>query len=316
MFLGRSQAILRVLELIDKAARSTSTVLIVGETGVGKEVAAKEIHSRSGRRDKKLVAVNCSTLPRDLAESDLFGHERGAFTSAVGRRLGYFEQANGSTIFLDEITEMSRELQPKLLRVLEEHTIRRVGGEGEIHVDSRVIAATNRIPEEAVRDGHLREDLFHRLNVVCIEIPPLRERLDDLEILALHFIAQINREQGKEVDGLDSACLAAFRAYSWPGNVRELHNTIERGVINCERGRIMLNDLPDHIWKVRRLPAEFTVRVGSTLESVQHELIRRTLEATRDNRTEAAEMLGVERRQLYVLMHRNGFERKSKRNNR
>jgi len=227
MFIGGSQAILRVLELIDKAARSSSTVLIIGETGVGKDVAANEIHARS-KRSGRFLAVNCAAIPGDLIESEL-GHERGAFTSASTRRLGIFEQANGGTVFLDEITEMKPELQPKLLRILEEHRIRRIGGEESIPVNVRVIAATNRPLHEALEGGKLREDLYYRLNVFRIGIPPLRERVEDLDLLVAYFVEELNQEHGKEVDGLDAESLAALRAYSWPSNVRELSE--------CDRAR-------------------------------------------------------------------------------
>jgi transcriptional regulator with PAS, ATPase and Fis domain len=315
MFIGGSQAILRVVELIDKAARSSSTVLIIGESGAGKDVAANEIHARS-KRSGRFLAVNCAAIPGDLIESELFGHERGAFTSASTRRLGIFEQANGGTVFLDEITEMKPELQPKLLRILEEHKIRRIGGEESIPVNVRVIAATNRPLHEALEGRKLREDLYYRLNVFRIGIPPLRERLEDLDLLVAHFVEELNQEHGKEVDGLDAESLAALRAYSWPGNVRELRNAIERAVVTGEHGRIMLQDLPEEIYEVKHSEDRFVVRVGSTLESVQHELIRRTLEATGDNRTRAADMLGVSRRSLYVMLHRNGFQPRGKKSRR
>ncbi|HEX4208941.1 MAG TPA: sigma 54-interacting transcriptional regulator [Candidatus Binataceae bacterium] len=198
---------------------------------------------------------------RDLIESELFGHERGAFTSASARRLGIFEQANGGTVFLDEIAEMKPELQPKLLRVLEERKIRRVGGEESIPVNVRVIAATNRPLDEALASGKLREDLYYRLNVFKIAIPPLRERLEDLDLLVADFVEELNREHGKDIGGLDPESMAALRAYSWPGNVRQLRNAIERGVITRERGLIVLSDLPEEIYEVRHAEDQFVVRV-------------------------------------------------------
>jgi len=315
MFVGGSQAILRVQQLIDKAARSSSTVLIIGESGVGKDVASNEIHARS-KRGGRLLAVNCAAIPSELIESELFGHERGAFTSAAARRLGIFEQANGGTVFLDEITEMKQELQPKLLRVLEERKVRRVGGEESIPVNVRVIAATNRPLREALDGGKLRADLYYRLNVFRIAIPPLRERLEDLDLLVAHFVEELNREHGKDIDGLDSESMAALRVYGWPGNVRELRNAIERAVVTRERGRIALNDLPEEVCEVRHSEDQFVVRVGWTLESVEHELIRRTLEATGDNRSRAADILGVSRRSLYVMLHRNGFQPRGKKSGR
>lgn len=315
LFLGRSQAILRVLELIDKAARSSSTVLIIGESGVGKDVAANEIHRLSGRPGRYLPK-NCAAFGEGLIESELFGHERGAFTSAVDRRPGIFEQANGGTVFLDEITEMKLELQAKLLRVLEERQVTRLGGHTPISIDVRVIAASNRPMQEALEAGKLRPDLYYRLKVFQIPIPPLRGRLEDLELLVAHFIEEINREQSKDVEGLDNEALALLKAHTWPGNVRELRNAIERAVVTRERGLIVPSDLPEEIYEVRHGEDQFVVRVGSTLESVEHELIRRTLEATGDNRSRAADILGVSRRSLYVMLHRNGFQPRGKKSGR
>lgn len=211
---------------------------------------------------------------------------------------------------------MSRELQPKLLRVLEEHSIRRIGGDEDIPIDVRVIAATNRSPLEAIDAGQFRADLYHRLNVLGLTIPPLRERFDDLELLVTHFVAEVNREQGKEADGPDPECLSALKAHSWQGNVRELRNVIERAVVTVERGRITVADLPAAILTVQHNGDQFMVRVGSTLESVVKELIERTLQAAGNNRSRASEMLGLTRKQFYTLFHRNGFEAKAKRANR
>lgn len=307
--LGRSRAILPILERIDKAARSSTTVLIIGESGVGKDVAAKDIHDRSGRSGP-FLPINCSAIPGDLVESELFGHERGAFTSAAARRLGIFEQANGGTVFLDEITEMKLELQPKLLRVLEERKIRRVGGDQSIPVNVRVIAATNRPLDEALRDSKLRKDLYYRLNVFKIPIPPLRERLEDVDVLAPRFIEEVNRDQGKEVDGLDSESLAALKSHGWPGNVRELRNAIEQAVVMRERGRITLQDLPEEVWRVRQTPASFLVQMGTPMREVQRQLLAVALEANNGNRTQAARALGISRRSLYDLLPRDGVARR------
>jgi transcriptional regulator with PAS, ATPase and Fis domain len=246
MFLGRSQAILRVLELIDKAARSSSTVLIIGESGVGKDVAPNEIHRLSGRTGRYLPK-NCAAFGEGLIESELFGHERGAFTSAVDRRPGIFEPANGGTVFLDEITEMKLELQAKLLRVLEEREVTCLGGHTPIPVNVRVIAASNRPMQEALALGKLRPDLYYRLKVFQIAIPPLRERLEDLELVVVHFIEEINREQSKDVEGPDNEALALLKAHTWPGNVREFRNVIEQAVVMREHGRLTPRDLPDEL---------------------------------------------------------------------
>ena len=312
LFLGRSQAILRTRELIDKVARSTSTVLIIGESGVGKDVTANEIHRLSGRRGLYLPK-NCAAFGDGLIESELFGHERGAFTSAVDRRPGIFEQANGGTVFLDEITEMKLELQAKLLRVLEERRVTRLGGHTFIPVDVRVIAASNRPMQEALALGKLRPDLYYRLKVFQIRVPPLRERLEDLELLVVHFIEEINREQSKDVDGLNSEALAVLMAHTWPGNVRELRNVIEQAVVMRERGRITPSDLPEELRNGKHKEDCFVVRIGMTMEEVKRELVSKTLDASDGNRVQAARTLGISPHTLYDLLRKNGILRRGNR---
>jgi len=303
---GRSQAIVQIREFVNKVARSKSAVLIVGETGVGKDVVAAEIHSHSDRKGH-YIPINCSALGEGLIESELFGHERGAFTSAIDRHLGVFEQANNGTVFLDEVTEMKLELQAKLLRVLEDHHVTRLGGRDRIPIDVRVVAATNRSVHDAVAQGRLRQDLYYRLKVFQIVIPPLRERADDLEDLVPHFIEEVNRDEGTEVDGIDSECLAALRVYSWPGNVRELRNVLHQTVVTKGRGRISLQNLPEEISSIRHQEDRFEVRIGASMDEVQRELVWRTLEASAGNRTRAAEILKIPRRSLYDLLQKNGI---------
>ena len=228
---GRSKIMQRVLSLIQQVAPSVASVLIIGESGTGKELAARTIHQLSPRGAKPFVAVNCAAIPETLMESEIFGHEKGSFTGAVERRAGCFELADGGTLLLDEIGEMPIGTQAKLLRVLEDARVRRLGSKSEISVDVRVLAATNKVPEEAVAGGQLRSDLYYRLNVVQIRMPPLRDHLEDLEDLVAALLEDLNRKHNRAIKGLDNEVLDAFREYSWPGNVRELRNTLERAVV-------------------------------------------------------------------------------------
>ena len=231
---GRSEAMSRIFEVIRRVARSNAPVLITGASGSGKEVAARTIHRLSRRAGKPFVAFNCGAISPTLIESELFGHERGSFTGAEKRRLGYFEEAMGGTLFLDEITEMGAELQVKLLRVLEDKTLRRVGGSQELKVDVRLISATNRDPREAIKDGKLREDLYYRLNVFPIALPTLSERLDDIPILAEHFRKLIEEQEHAGVSGWEQEAVNLLQSYDWPGNVRELRNIVHRAYVMTE----------------------------------------------------------------------------------
>ena len=269
-------------------------------------MAAAEVHSLSDRKGR-YVPINCSALGEGLIESELFGHERGAFTSAVDRHLGVFEQANNGTVFLDEVTEMKPELQAKLLRVLEDQHVTRLGGRDRIPINVRIIAANNRSPLDAVAQGHLRQGLYYRLKVFQIVIPPRRDRVEDLEDLVPHFIEGINRDEGTEVDGIDCECLAALRTYFWPGNVRELRNVIHQAMISRERGLTTVAILPDDLCQPGHKVEQFVARIGSTLRSAEHEFILKTLEAAGYNRTRAAEILGISRRRFYDLLHKDGF---------
>lgn len=307
MLIGRSLAARRVISLIEQVAGTAAPVLITGESGTGKELAAKSIHARSPRRDRPFVAINCAAVPETLIESELFGHERGAFTGAHQRREGCFERANGGTLLLDEITEMRSEMQAKLLRVLEEKEVRRLGGVKEFPIDVRVLAASNRQPRRAIREGRLREDLYFRLSVLSIELPPLRERIEDVPLLAAEFLRQFNREHGKAVQGVAEDCLKSLKAYSWPGNIRELRNVIERAVILCRSSILSSADLPievaDQGWT--GTAPDFTIRLGASLKEVEAELIFRTLASVGGNKTRAARILGVARRSMYNLLERH-----------
>ena len=314
---GSSKAMQQVYNLISRVARTNSTVLITGETGVGKDLVAQTIHGQSQRADEPFVAVNCGAIQESLIESELFGHEPGAFTGAKGSRKGVFEQARGGTLFLDEITEMSPELQVKLLRVLESRTIQRVGGERTIGVDVRLIAATNRKPDQAVKDGKLREDLFYRLQVFPIRVPSLRERPDDVELLATFFLGQMNEEAG-ESKRFDQDALDELSRRDWPGNVRELRNAVERAFI-LAGDRIGPEVVRDDAAAPRRGSAPagsgsgIGVEVGMSIADAERALIVATLEALDGDKKRAAKQLGISLKTLYNRLNSYGMGRASTR---
>jgi DNA-binding NtrC family response regulator len=301
---GRSAAMRRVLAQIEQLAPSTASVIIRGESGVGKEIAARTIHEISPRANGPYIAVNCAALPDTLMESELFGHERGAFTGADRRREGCFELANGGTLLLDEITEMKTDLQAKLLRVLEERKVRRLGGSTEIPLDVRVLAASNRDPEVAVREVRLREDLYYRLNVFTIELPPLRDRPEDIPDLVEHFIEEFKESDGRAITGVDNECLAVLQGYRWPGNVRQLRNVIQRAIIVSRGPLISVEDLPPELKRFDRRSDRIELRLGVSLEEVEREVIERTLEFTDGNKARAAEVLGISLKTLYNRLER------------
>ncbi len=306
---GRSPAMRKVLTAIERIAQSSASVIISGESGTGKELVARTIHEMSPRRGAAYVGVNCAAIPETLMESELFGHERGAFTGADRRREGCFELANGGTLLLDEITEMKPELQAKLLRVIEEQRVRRLGGAAEIALDVRVLAASNRDIEHAVREGKLREDLFYRLGVFSIRLPPLRERADDLPILVESFVEHYAKRNLKQVAGVDEECLAALRAHPWPGNVRQLRNVIERALIVCDTKMIGLRDLPEEFRSAANTDTGYLkIRLGSSLDEIEREVIARTIEFTGGNKTRAAQVLGVSAKTLYNKLDRYAQE--------
>jgi len=293
--LGTSRTMQEIYRLTEMAAPTDAAVLISGESGTGKELVARTIHELSPRRKGPFVAVNCSAIPETLLESELFGYEKGAFTGAADRRAGYFELADKGTIFLDEIGEMSPALQAKYLRVLQEGTLRRLGGKGELPVDVRVVAATNKDPVQAVRGGGLREDLFYRLNVFSIAMPPLRLRKDDIPLLVEAFIDEFNSKYDKRVKGVDDAALQRLIRWHWPGNVRELRNAIERAVVGCSGDLVAPDCLPLAPAPPAAQDGEdaVLVRVGTTLDDAEQALLRRTLASVGNNKTRAAEMLGI-----------------------
>ncbi|MDO8434040.1 MAG: sigma-54 dependent transcriptional regulator, partial [Candidatus Binatus sp.] len=302
---GRSLVMRRVITAIERLAQSSASVVITGESGTGKELVARTIHETSPRRSAPYVPVNCAAIPETLMESELFGHERGSFTGADRRKEGCFEAANGGTLLLDEITEMKVELQAKLLRVIEEQKLRRVGGTTEIPLDVRVLAASNRDIEQAVRDGKLRSDLYYRLNVFTITLPPLRERADDIPQLVQMFISHYAQQNHKDVVGIDSDVMEAFRGHPWPGNVRQLRNVIERALIVCEGRTIRKNDLPEDFRAANSPDGGFVkIRLGASLGEVEKEMIARTLEFTGGNKTRAADVLGVSAKTLYNKLER------------
>ena len=293
---GASDAFREVLEVGHRVAESDATVLVLGESGTGKEVIAREIHRASGRARKPFVAVNCSAIPEGLLESELFGHEKGAFTGAVRQKKGRFELADGGTIFLDEVGDMSAALQAKLLRFLQDHTLQRVGGSSEISVDARVIAATNRDLDAAVADGSFREDLFFRLNVVSIVMPPLRDRPEDVPLLVEHFLRAF-ASAGSKPKRMSPKAMRLAMDYTWPGNIRELENAIQRALVLSRGETIFPEHLPAKIQAAAEEPDDAT-RVGKTIREVERDTIIKALGETGGNRTHAAKILGISRRTL------------------
>jgi len=308
---GTSKTMQEVFHLIEMVAPSTASVLITGESGTGKEMVARSIHDLSPRKNKPFVAINCSAIPATLIESEIFGHEKGAFTGAMERRAGCFELAEEGTLLLDEIGEMPIATQAKLLRVLEDHKLRRLGSKVETPVDVRVLAATNKVPEDAVAKGELRSDLYYRLNVFNLHLPPLREHKEDVPQLVESLVADMNAKHGRKVGGVSETVLQMFQSYNWPGNVRELRNTLERAVIVCDT----------HLAEQRHLPPNFGssglkvsagsgegihLDVGTTVEEAEKMLIVKTLAATNNNKTRAAEILGISLKTLHNKLKEYG----------
>jgi two-component system, NtrC family, response regulator HydG len=278
--------------------------VILGDSGTGKELVARTIHELSLRNAGPYVAINCAALPESLMESELFGHERGAFTGADRKREGCFELASGGTLLLDEIGEMKGELQAKLLRVLEEGKLRRLGGSSEISVDVRVLAATNRNLEAAMRDGRFREDLYYRLNVFTIELPPLCDHAEDIPALVEHFMREIEAPAGKIVNGIEAEALEVLKAFAWPGNVRQVRNVIERAMIVTRGPLIGASDLPAELTRGGGGSTAFEIKLGTSLDDVERELITRTIEYFGGNKSRAAEILGVSLKTLYNRLDR------------
>ncbi|MBK8939162.1 MAG: sigma-54-dependent Fis family transcriptional regulator [Polyangiaceae bacterium] len=296
-----------VLKMAEQVASSRATILILGETGTGKELVAELIHRASPRKSKPLVRLNCAALSESLLESELFGHERGAFTGAVGRREGRFEQADGGTLFLDEVSEIPISTQVKLLRVLQERSFERVGGNETVHVDVRIISASNRDLALRVREGAFREDLFYRLNVVNLALPSLRERASDIPELATFFLKRYAQENHKPLEGMSDEALAALVSYGWPGNVRELENVIERAVVLCDAPRIEARHLPPHLAPSAPRDAPPAIP-GATIAELERYAILKTLEACRGSTSRAAAVLGVSPRKVQYKLREYGGE--------
>lgn len=296
--IGKSAPVAKMMEIIAQVAPSKASVLVTGESGTGKELVADAIHSLSSRADGPLIKVNCASLSPTLLESELFGHEKGAFTGAVSQKKGRFELADGGTIFLDEIGEIDQSTQIKILRVLQERCFERVGGEETVSVDVRIVAATNRNLEQEIRNGNFREDLYYRLNVVHIEVPPLRERKEDIPLLISSFIDTFNQEDGRHVEGFTNSARKALLAYSWPGNIRELRNTVESCVVLARGAMIDVDELPPHIAS-RDENETVSINVGTTLEEAEKKIILSTVAHYKGNKTKAAEVLAIGRKTLH-----------------
>jgi DNA-binding NtrC family response regulator len=299
---GNSMPMREVYSLVEQVASSSASVLITGESGTGKELVARTIHQLSPRRNRPFIGINCSAIPDTLMESELFGHEKGAFTGAASRRAGCFELADGGTLLLDEIAEMPPLLQSKLLRVIEERSVRRLGSREEIDVDVRLLAATNQEPETAVGKGTLREDLLYRLNVFRIQLPPLKDRKDDLPLLAQYLVTKLAEKHARPARFLSAAALSALQFHAWPGNVRELRNVIERAVVICSGEQIERHHFaPYPIDQREQLRNEDTITfpVGTPIEEVERQMILRTVQKTKNNKTRAAELLGISLKTLH-----------------
>jgi two-component system response regulator HydG len=307
--LGSSTPMRRIYDLIERVAPSDTAVLITGESGTGKELVARALHRRSPRQVGPFVAINCAAMPENLLEGELFGHVKGAFTDAKTDRPGLFQQAHRGTLFLDEIGELPLGLQPKLLRALQEKCVRPIGSQTESPFDARIIAATNRDLETAVAEGRFRDDLYYRIHVIQIDMPPLRTRGNDILVLAQHFVERFASISGKPVRGILPAAAEKLLAYSWPGNVRELQNCIERAVTLCRYSELTLDDLPEKVQNSRRAPAVIPSDEPSDLvsmEEIERRYVMRVFEATGRNKSLAAKILGFNRKTLYRKLRRYG----------
>jgi DNA-binding NtrC family response regulator len=314
IILGESASIRMLLDDLDRIGPTQSSVLILGESGTGKELVAEAIHARSRRAGKPLLKVNCAALVDTLLESELFGHEKGSFTGAAQRRSGRFEKAHGSTIFLDEVGELAAPLQAKLLRVLENGVFERVGSNEPLKVDVRVLAASNRDLEAEVKAGRFRQDLYYRLSVIQLRLPPLRERPNDTLLLATHFLQTFSNENQKPLDGFSAQAISALTRYPWPGNVRELRNAIERAVVMARGSEITIDDLPPALGgkkhKGLNLAGQFSVKIGTSMEEIEQEAISHTLAAVADDKETAARILGIGLTTLYRKLKQTEYDKK------
>jgi DNA-binding NtrC family response regulator len=305
--IGKSNQMEQVFDLIQTVATSRATILVTGESGTGKELAARALHYNSDRRNGPFIRLNCAALPKDLMESELFGHEKGAFTGAIKQTRGRFEMADGGTLLLDEISEIDPSLQAKLLRVLQEREFERIGSTQTIKVNVRIIATTNRDLQKEVEEGNFREDLFYRLNVIDIGLPSLRERKEDIPALVKNFINKFSDENGKEINGIDDGALEALMAYDWPGNVRELENYTERAVVVSRHTTLTGDDFPSKLTATQNTAAfNDNIQIGLTVHEMERRLIMKTLESCNGNRTDAAIKLGISTRTLRNKLHEYG----------
>ncbi len=318
--IGEHEEMRRIARLVDKVAKGKATVLLQGESGTGKEVVARAIHEQSPRDERPFTPINCAAIPEDLLESELFGFEEGAFTGATRRKRGLLEVADGGTLFLDEIGEMPPKMQAKMLRVVETQTLRRIGGTRDVKVDVRFIAASNRDLKAAIEEGAFREDLYYRLGVVVIDLPPLRERMEDLELFVAAFIDEFNRAMGRSIAGVSREALRVMRRYSWPGNIRELRNVIERAMVLCEQEEIQTAHLPaelsrsgllpdvdpDGLRSPQNLPPD-GLDLTDVVVSLEQRFIEEALERTGGNQTEAAKLLSISRDQLRYRLEKYGL---------
>jgi two-component system response regulator HydG len=311
--IGNAPPFRAALQAIQQAAPTTATVLITGESGTGKELAARMLHDLSGRAQGPFVPVNCAAIPEGILESELFGYERGAFTGATARKEGRFERANGGTLFLDEVGEMSPSLQVKLLRIIQDGIVERLGGTQPLRVEVRLVAATNKDLASEVKAGRFREDLFYRLNVVAIRLPPLRERREDIPLLASAFLSRLAAKNGKRIGGFTRGAMATLEAWGWPGNVRELEHAVERAVVLCRADVVDVADLPEAIRGAAaagppRVDADagtLTIPLGTPMDEVERLVIRETLKQTRGDKTLAAQILGIAPRTIYRKLDRD-----------
>ncbi|MCK5146772.1 sigma-54-dependent Fis family transcriptional regulator [bacterium] len=310
--IGRSNEMLQVLSVVTKVAPTDSTVLITGESGTGKELIARALHLHSRRKNRAFVTINCGALPENLQESELFGHARGAFTGAIKEKRGLFQEANGGTLFLDEIGETALSTQVKLLRFLQNGEIRRVGETDPLNVDVRMLAATNRILEDAIKDGEFREDLFYRLNVIPIHVPPLRERRDDIPLLVNHFMPKIAERNRKKIESVTPEAMKLLTGWNWPGNVRELENVLERAIILCNQNVIMPRDLPPSMHKQADTPKIEPVQdvayVERTLDDLEKDMILKTLERYHWNQKKTSDILGISTTTLWRKLKGYGID--------
>jgi two-component system response regulator HydG len=304
IIIGNSYVMRKQLDMLRQVANSEANVLLLGESGTGKELFARQLHRWSRRADEVFIPFNCAALPRELAEAELFGHEKGAFTGAHKERPGLFREAHGGTLFLDEVGELDPALQSKLLRVLQEREVRPVGGSRPVEVDVRIVAASNSDLEEMVREGTFREDLYYRLNVITMKMPSLRERIDDVPLLADYFLRKYAEKNRRRIDGIARGAMEALMAHAWPGNVRELENVIERAVVLTKGELIEEGDLPDQLFGEPMGEGSITLPMGTSMEEMEKTMLNQTLKLTRGNKKLAAQLLGISLRTVYRILDR------------